>query len=158
MVGVLVVLAMYRLLQPVSGDQALGILIGARLRHGAVMYRDVWDIRQPLTYCWFATVGSVLGPGATSVRLTALPKAEPTRIRNAVSLGVISLVLALTKILYAPLPFVFAVVWVVAHPPSRRVATRAVAWVWLVAVCTVFLAREWWPYQPLAALAAGTRT
>ena len=71
-VGVVAALALYHLLEPAAGDQALGMLYGRRLRDGAVMYGDVWDIRQPLTFYWYATVGSIFGSSVIWLRIGEL--------------------------------------------------------------------------------------
>src|SRR5690348_10834175 len=69
---VVAVLAAYRLLAPIAGDQALAMLYGRRLRDGAVIYRDVWDIRQPLTFYWYATIGSIAGSTVAWLRIGEL--------------------------------------------------------------------------------------
>ena len=71
-VGIVAALALYHVLEPAAGDQALGMLYGRRLRDGAQMYADVWDIRQPLTFYWYATVGSILGSSVLWLRIGEL--------------------------------------------------------------------------------------
>lgn|GEM_PF-1442208 len=185
-------LGLVLLLQPFGGDQALSLLIARRLQGGAVMYRDVWDIRQPLTFVWYATIGSIFGSSAISVRIAeilwqgtlayligrdvtemsgsrqrgfitaiasvgpifwimqaddvaqpdtlvllpiylafrAIAKANHSPIHplTAVSLGVACTVIGLFKIVYAPLPALFLLVWVVQRWRERRQAIATAAW------------------------------
>jgi hypothetical protein len=67
-VVVITLIATYRAFQPIWGDQALAMHIGGRLGDGEVMYLDVWDIRQPLSFYWYALVGWTLGGSALALR------------------------------------------------------------------------------------------
>ena len=71
-VAIVAALAAYHLLEPAAGDQALGMEYGRRLRGGAVVYHDVWDIRQPLTFYWYATVGSIVDSTVVWLRIGEL--------------------------------------------------------------------------------------
>ena len=191
-VGIVAALAAYHLLEPVAGDQALGMEYGRRLRDGAVIYHDVWDIRQPLTFYWYATVGSIvhstvfwlrigelLWQGALAwliardvermtgdrrrgvitalaavaplfwlmrpndvaqpdtlvalplylaFRFVVAPGRRPLEPRAALLLGLGTVGIALFKLPYAPLPFLFLATWVVVHRPGWRQVARAAGW------------------------------
>jgi hypothetical protein len=191
-VGIVAALAAYHLLEPAAGDQALGMLYGRRLRDGAAIYGEVWDIRQPLTFYWYATVGSILGSSVVWLRIgeflwqgalawliahdvermtgdrrrgvvTALaavaplfwlmrpndvaqpdtlaalpiylafryvvaPGRRPLDRRAALILGLGTVGIALLKLPYAPLPFLFLATWVVVHRPPWREVARGVGW------------------------------
>ena len=54
---------------PFTGDQALYLDYGRRLARGAVLYRDVWDVKQPAIF-WFNTgAGSLFGFNEVAVHL-----------------------------------------------------------------------------------------
>lgn len=62
-------LAAIRVLQPIYGDQALALQIGRRILSGEHLYRDVWDIRYPASFVWFALVYRVAGTSAIGLRI-----------------------------------------------------------------------------------------
>ncbi len=65
----IVLVCAIKLLEPITGDQALQIEIARRIRDGEVLYRDVWDIRQPFNVWWYVSVGSLFGDGEVGIRL-----------------------------------------------------------------------------------------
>jgi hypothetical protein len=59
--AVIALLGAIRLTVPFTGDQAL-FTIGAReIRHGAVLYRDFWDIKQPAIFLFYLAGGALGG-------------------------------------------------------------------------------------------------
>ena len=46
---------------PFSGDQGLNLLIGKVIAEGGAPYRDVWDLKHPGIFFFFATGGSLFG-------------------------------------------------------------------------------------------------
>jgi hypothetical protein len=53
---------------PFSSDQAYSTQVADALRHGDVLYRDVWDVRQPGIFLFFLA-GSVLRRGEVGVHI-----------------------------------------------------------------------------------------
>ena len=51
------------LARPFAGDQALFVVGGRQLLHGARMYGDFWDIKQPAIYSFYGMAGRVLSDG-----------------------------------------------------------------------------------------------
>lgn len=69
---VLVVIAALGLLvsvQPFTGDQALFASGARQLAHGDVLYRDVWDVKQPGIYWYYLAGGATVGYGETALHL-----------------------------------------------------------------------------------------
>ena len=50
-----------KLAYPFSGDQALLATGGREVLHGAVLYRDFWDVKQPAIYLFYAVGGAIFG-------------------------------------------------------------------------------------------------
>ena len=71
---------------PESGDQALFVLSAQRMWHGAVYYRDLWDVKQPGLY-WFYQLGELLFPGGLGARLLEA-------VLAVVAAGLVQLILA----------------------------------------------------------------
>jgi hypothetical protein len=70
--AVIVVVGTTKLTQPFFGDQAL-FMVGAReLRHGAVLYRDFWDIKQPAIFLYYLVAGMLGGYNEVSVHALEL--------------------------------------------------------------------------------------
>ncbi len=46
---------------PFTGDQALYSMFGRRLAHGAVLYRDIWDVKQPGIFWFNGVAGTLFG-------------------------------------------------------------------------------------------------
>lgn len=61
-------IAVVHIAYPFSSDQAYSALVADALRHGDVLYRDVWDVRQPGIFLVFLA-GSVLRRGEVGVHL-----------------------------------------------------------------------------------------
>ena len=61
----LALLALPILIRPFGGDQSLYLLMADRLRHGAVLYRDVWDVKQP-GLPFFYMLASALAGGSSA--------------------------------------------------------------------------------------------
>ena len=55
--------------QPFTGDQALFASGARQLAHGDVLYRDVWDVKQPGIYLWYLVGGATVGYGETALHL-----------------------------------------------------------------------------------------
>jgi hypothetical protein len=69
---VIVLIGLVHVAAPFTGDQAM-FAVGARaMRHGAVLYRDFWDIKQPGIYTFFLTAGVLGGFNEVSVHLLEL--------------------------------------------------------------------------------------
>ncbi len=61
-----------KLAYPFSGDQALFATGGREILHGAVLYRDFWDVKQPAIYLFYALGGAVFGFSAVGLHLFEL--------------------------------------------------------------------------------------
>lgn len=57
---------------PFYGDQALFVIGAQKMSHGAVLYRDFWDLKQPAIYVAFLLGGSIFGFNATGIHLFEL--------------------------------------------------------------------------------------
>jgi hypothetical protein len=62
--GVLALVALVHVPFPFGPDQSFAAVVGNELRHGQVLYTDVWDVRQPGIYVFF-TVGGIAPFGMT---------------------------------------------------------------------------------------------
>ncbi|HEY7136514.1 MAG TPA: hypothetical protein VIB48_15775 [Acidimicrobiia bacterium] len=72
MLAVIAVVGATKLTQPFFGDQAL-FMVGAReIGHGAVLYRDFWDIKQPAIFLYYLLAGAVGGYNEVSVHALEL--------------------------------------------------------------------------------------
>lgn len=60
------------LAMPFWGDQALFTIYGRALAHGAVLYRDVFDVKQPGVFWFYALGGSVFGFTEVGIHLFEL--------------------------------------------------------------------------------------
>lgn len=88
-----------------SSDQALFASTAHRLLNGAVLYRDIWDNKQPGIYAFYAAAEALFGPGWPGLRLafslwSAASAALVTMLvsdeRSGVSPGVAMIATALT--------------------------------------------------------------
>jgi hypothetical protein len=57
---------------PFGGDQALFTVGAQKLHHGAVLYRDFWDLKQPGIYVFYLTAGVLFGFSSAGVHLFEL--------------------------------------------------------------------------------------
>lgn len=57
----IVVLGLARVPAPFTGDQALNMLIGKVIAHGGAPYVDLWDLKHPGIFFFFAAGGSLFG-------------------------------------------------------------------------------------------------
>ena len=74
-VWVLAVIAMLGVLvcvQPFTGDQALFAAGARQLRHGGVLYRDFWDVKQPGIYAFYLVGGALFGFSEIAIHLFEL--------------------------------------------------------------------------------------
>ena len=71
-VGVVLVLAVLNLPNPYTGDQALFDVGGRMMAHGAVYYRDFWDIKQPGIFLFYEAGGRLFGFTSVGVHLLEL--------------------------------------------------------------------------------------
>lgn len=58
--------------QPFTGDQALFASGARQLAHGDVLYRDVWDVKQPGIYAFYVAGGGLLGYSEVALHLFEL--------------------------------------------------------------------------------------
>jgi hypothetical protein len=49
------------LTRPFGGDQGLFVFMAERMNHGAVLYRDIWDAKQPGIYFFYLGAGRLFG-------------------------------------------------------------------------------------------------
>ncbi len=60
-IGLVVLTGCLCLAMPFWGDEALFTVYGRQIAHGAVLYRDVFDVKQPGIFLFYAIGGSVFG-------------------------------------------------------------------------------------------------
>lgn len=60
-IGGVTVLGLLNLPYPFHGDQSLFLLMAEQLDHGAVLYRDTWDGKQPGIFIFYLAAGRVFG-------------------------------------------------------------------------------------------------
>jgi hypothetical protein len=58
--------------QPFTGDQALFATGARQLAHGDVLYRDIWDVKQPGIYLFYLAGHAAVGDGETALHLFEL--------------------------------------------------------------------------------------
>jgi hypothetical protein len=61
LVAVILALGLVNLPVPFFGDQALFTIGAAKISHGAVLYRDFWDLKQPGIYAFYLVAGKLFG-------------------------------------------------------------------------------------------------
>jgi len=59
--GLVAVVALVKLPEPFMGDQALATLMAAKLTAGEALYRDLWDLKQPGIFVFYAIAGTIFG-------------------------------------------------------------------------------------------------
>jgi hypothetical protein len=59
--GLIGLLALMRLPEPLFGDQALFLVGGKAIQSGALLYRDFWDVKPPGIYGVFTLAGTLFG-------------------------------------------------------------------------------------------------
>ncbi len=57
---------------PFMGDQALFVVFARMMDHGAVLYRDIWDIKQPAIFVFYLVAGKAFGFSEAGVHLLEL--------------------------------------------------------------------------------------
>lgn len=67
-----VVIRIPSLWEPIGSDQAIGAVIGDALRHGWVLYRDIWDQHTPPAYYIYALAQTLFGRTTRTVYLLDL--------------------------------------------------------------------------------------
>lgn len=70
--GVLVLAGVSLLPLPYTGDQALYLLYGRGLTAGAVLYRDLWDVKQPGIFWFYGLASRLAGPSEVGVHLAVV--------------------------------------------------------------------------------------
>jgi hypothetical protein len=60
-IGVIAILGLLCLQVPFMGDQAVHLLGAQKLRDGGVLYRDLWDLKQPGIFWFYYAGGRLLG-------------------------------------------------------------------------------------------------
>jgi hypothetical protein len=65
-------LGVTKLILPFSNDQAVATLAAVGMRDGAVLYRDLWDVRQPGIFYFFLVGGSLFGFNEVGIHLFEL--------------------------------------------------------------------------------------
>jgi len=58
--------------RPLGGDQALFLYIAKSIDHGSLLYRDLWDAKQPGIYIFYAVAGNLFGFNEIAVHLLEL--------------------------------------------------------------------------------------
>ena len=58
--------------RPLGGDQALFLYIAKSIDHGSLLYRDLWDAKQPGIYIFYAVAGNLFGFNDIAVHLLEL--------------------------------------------------------------------------------------
>lgn len=60
-VGLTALIGLIHLPYPFGGDQALFTIYARKLNQGAVLYRDLWDVKQPGIYVFYLLAGKLFG-------------------------------------------------------------------------------------------------
>jgi hypothetical protein len=68
----ILLIGLLKLEQPLGRDQALHFWVGTRVLNGAILYKDVWDVRQPAILMFHAAAIALFGPSVRSVHLLEL--------------------------------------------------------------------------------------
>ena len=74
-IGVLVAVAVAGIMslpRPLGGDQALFLYMARAMHNGSVLYRDIWDAKQPGIYGFYYVAGSLFGFNEIAVHLAEL--------------------------------------------------------------------------------------
>jgi hypothetical protein len=70
--GLVALVGAASLARPFAGDQALFVVGGRQLTHGARMYGDFWDIKQPAIYWFYGLAGRAFGSHEVGIHLAEL--------------------------------------------------------------------------------------
>lgn len=70
--GLTAAIGLCDLAYPLNGDQTLFALGGWKVLHGAALYRDFWDLKQPAVYAFYLAGEAMFGFGAAAVHLFEL--------------------------------------------------------------------------------------
>jgi hypothetical protein len=70
--GAIVLAGVLSLPRALGGDQALFLYMAKSIHHGSVLYRDVWDAKQPGIYIFYWTAGNLFGFNEIAVHLLEL--------------------------------------------------------------------------------------
>ena len=74
-IGVLVAVAVAGIMslpRPLGGDQALFLYMARAMHHGSMLYRDIWDAKQPGIYGFYYVAGNLFGFNEIAVHLAEL--------------------------------------------------------------------------------------
>ncbi len=69
---IIVILGVLSLRDGFSGDQALFLIYSKAINNGAVLYRDVWDIKQPGIFVFYLIGGKIFGFNEVGIHLFEL--------------------------------------------------------------------------------------
>jgi hypothetical protein len=70
--GGILLLGLGRLPSPFTGDQALNMLMGKVIAHGGAPYLDLWDLKHPGIFFFFAAAGRLFGFSEIGIHLFEL--------------------------------------------------------------------------------------
>jgi hypothetical protein len=70
--GAIALLGLARLATPFTGDQALNVLMGRVIAEGGTPYVDLWDLKHPGIFVYFATAGRLFGFGEIGIHVFEL--------------------------------------------------------------------------------------
>lgn len=70
--GCILLLGVSRLAEPFTGDQALNLLMGKVIADGGVPYVDLWDLKHPGVFFFFAAGGALFGFDEVGIHLFEL--------------------------------------------------------------------------------------
>jgi len=70
--GSIAILGLVTIRYPFDGDQALFTIGAVKLHHGALLYRDFWDLKQPGIYLFYMIAGTLFGFSDVGVNCFAL--------------------------------------------------------------------------------------
>jgi hypothetical protein len=60
-VAIIVVVGLVKLSQPFMGDQALATIMASKMSRGEIIYRDLWDLKQPGIFGFYLIGGILFG-------------------------------------------------------------------------------------------------
>lgn len=142
--GCLLLLGVARLAEPFTGDQALNMLMGKVIADGGVPYIDLWDLKHPGIFFFFAAGGALFGFDEVGIHLFELcwmlilavivrlvagqyvrsrvaAALSPALVVGAYYVGAASVHMTQTEVLIGlPLLVSLATVVVALRPASRR--------------------------------------
>jgi hypothetical protein len=71
-IGAVLVAGLLSLPRALGGDQALFLYMAKSIHHGSVLYKDVWDAKQPGIYAFYFVAGNLFGFNEIGVHLAEL--------------------------------------------------------------------------------------